>query len=379
MKRKARLLGVRYANAGFFKQGAAMSEYISFDSHKRYTLAEREEASSGRVKQQRIDHRPGAIKSYLAQVKPGTPVAVEATGNWYWIVSEIEQAKMVPKLVHPRKAKLMMGMINKTDKLDVHGLNRLQRNGTLPTVWIAPGELRDLRELTRVRMVLSRQRGSLKNRIQATLAKYGLVVEEVSDVFGVAGRKRIDGLIEQLPPHTQWTTKLLLAQLDFVQKQLDEHEKRLGELLKQTPAMQLLDTLPGVAVILSAVMALEIGPVERFASGERLASYAGTTPRVISSGGKTRHGQLRPDVNRYLKWAYMEAANVVAMNNKRWPDRHVACLYRRLKEKKGHAKAIGAVARHLAEASWHVLSRKESYRDPSVAGPSQQGVSAVSS
>lgn len=356
-----------------------MSEYISFDSHKRYTLAEREEASSGRVKQQRIDHRPGAIKSYLAQVKPGTPVAVEATGNWYWIVSEIEQAQMVPQLVHPRKAKLMMGMINKTDKLDVHGLNRLQRNGTLPTVWIAPGELRDLRELTRVRMVLSRQRASLKNRIQATLAKYGLVVEDVSDVFGVAGRKRIDGLIDQLPPHTQWTTRLLLAQLDFVQKQLDEHEERLGDLLKQTPAMQLLDTLPGVGAILSAVMALEIGPVERFASGERLASYAGTTPRVISSGGKTRHGPLRPDVNRYLKWAYMEAANVVAMNNKRWPDRHVACLYRRLKEKKGHAKAIGAVARHLAEASWHVLSRKESYRDPSVAGPSQQGVSAVSS
>jgi transposase len=379
MKRKVRLLGVRYANAGFFKQGAAMSEYISFDSHKRYTLAEREEASSGRVKQQRIDHRPGAIKSYLAQVEPGTAVAVEATGNWYWIVSEIEQAKLVPKLVHPRKAKLMMGMINKTDKLDVHGLNRLQRNGTLPTVWIAPGELRDLRELTRVRMVLSRQRGSLKNRIQATLAKYGLVVEEVSDVFGVAGRKRMDGLIDQLPPHTQWTTKLLLAQLDFVQKQLDEHEERLVQLLKQTPAMQLLDTLPGVGTILSAVMALEIGPVDRFASGERLASYAGTTPRVISSGGKTRYGQLRPDVNRYLKWAYMEAANVVAMNNKRWPDRHVACLYRRLKEKKGHAKAIGAVARHLAEASWHVLNRKESYRDPSIAGPSQQGVSAVSS
>jgi len=356
-----------------------MKEYISFDSHKRYTLAEREQIESGRVKQQRIEHRPGAIAAYLAGAQPGRGVAVEATGNWYWIVAEIERARLVPRLVHPRKAKLMMGMINKTDKLDVHGLNRLQRNGTLPTVWIAPGELRDLRELTRVRMVLSRQRGSLKNRIQATLAKWGLVVEEVSDVFGLAGRVQIQGLLDQLPPHTAWSSRLLLEQLDFVQKQSDEHEKRLLELLKQTPAMQLLKTLPGVGVILSAVMALEIGQVDRFASGERLASYAGTTPRVISSGGKTRHGQLRPDVNRYLKWAYMEAANVVAMNNKRWPDRHAARLYRRLRENKGHAKAIGAVARHLAEASWHVLTRKESYRDPAVTGPSQQGVSAVSS
>ena len=65
-------------------------------------------------------------------------MAVEATGNWYWIVDEIEEARLRPLLVHPRKVRLMMGMINKTDKLDVHGFNRLQRAGTLPTVWIRP-------------------------------------------------------------------------------------------------------------------------------------------------------------------------------------------------------------------------------------------------
>ena len=109
----------------------------------------------------------------MKDCEPATPVAVEATGNWYWIIDEIEQAGMRPLLVHPRKAKLMMGMINKTDKLDVHGLNRLQRNGTLPTVWIPPSGVRDLRELTRVRMVLSLQRTRLKNRISSILAKYG--------------------------------------------------------------------------------------------------------------------------------------------------------------------------------------------------------------
>jgi transposase len=342
-----------------------MPEYIALDSHKHYTLAEREDCHSGRVCQRRIEHRPGAIREYLQGCEAGTAVAVEATGNWYWIIREIEQARLVPKLTHPRKAKLMMGMINKTDKLDVHGLNRLQRNGTLPTVWIPPGDLRDLRELTRVRMALSRHRAGVKNRLQATLAKHGLMVQGLSDVFGAAGRARLEELIEQLPEQTRWVSEVMLEQLDFTQKQLDEQEDRLKKLLKATPAMQRIKTLPGVGTILSAVVALEIGEVRRFASGEHLASYAGTTPRVSSSGGKTRYGKLRDDVNRYLKWAFVEAANVVAMNHKRWCGRHAAELYRRLKEKKGHAKAIGAVARHLAEASWHVLSREEDYRDPS--------------
>ena len=144
-----------------------MGEYIAFDSHKHYTWVERQDAATGVVRQGRLTHAPGAIRGYLADCAPGTAVAVEATGNWYWIVEEIEQAGMQPLLVHPRKAKLMMGMIHKTDKLDAPGLNRLQRNGTLPTVWIPPGELRDLRELTRTRLVMARQRTRLKNRATA--------------------------------------------------------------------------------------------------------------------------------------------------------------------------------------------------------------------
>ena len=103
-----------------------MDEYIAFDSHKHYTLMEKQKIRSGRAHQSRIEHCPGAILSALSGCAAGTPVAVEATGNWYWIIDEIEQAGLVPRLVHPRKAKLMMGMINKTDKLDVHGLNRLK-------------------------------------------------------------------------------------------------------------------------------------------------------------------------------------------------------------------------------------------------------------
>ena len=123
-------------------------------------------------------------------------------------------------------------------------------------------------------------------------------------------------------------------------------------------------TLPGIAEILAATIALEIGDIGRFPDAPHLASYAGTTPRVHASGGRVRYGRLRTDVNRYLKWAFVEAANSVAVNHRRCPERHVSQLYDRLRQRKGHHKAIGAVARHLAEAAFHVLRRQEAYWDP---------------
>jgi transposase len=342
-----------------------MKEYISFDSHKHYTLAEREERETGKAQQVRIDHGKGAIRNYLTTIEGGGDVAVEATGNWYWIVDEIERAGFRALLIHPRKAKLMMGMIDKTDKLDVHGFNRLQRNGTLPTVWIPERELRDLRELTRTRMVLTKQRTRLKNRISSAFAKYGLAVKDCSDNYGKEGRRQMESLKKNLPRNTRLTTEILLDELDHVEEHIGRLEKEILSLVKETPEMSLLMTMPGVGVILAATIVLEVGDVNRFPSAEKLASYSGVTPRVHSSGGKTRYGRTRPDVNRYLKWAFAEAGNSVAVNHKKMPDRHVSVLYGRLKVRKGHPKAVGAVARHLAEASFHVLTRKESYCDPS--------------
>lgn len=341
-----------------------MEEYIAFDSHKHYTWVEHEQVNTGKLRQYRLEHAPGAIRNALAGCQPGTAVALEATANWYWIVDEIEQAGLVPELVHPRKAKLMMGLINKTDKLDAHGLNVLARNGTLPTVWIPPRPLRDLRELTRTRVVLVAQRTRWKNRITATLAKYGAPASEYSDAYGKGARSELDSRIERLPEQARWAARQMLAQLDGLSEQIGQFEQRLKELVEVTPEMQRLMSLPGVGVILAATMALEIGAIERFGSAEHLASYAGTTPRVHASGDRVRYGRTRPDVNRYLKWAFAEAANSVAVNHTRRPDRHVSQLYFRLRLRKGHSRAVGAVARHLAEAAFHVLSRQHLYRDP---------------
>ena len=262
----------------------------------------------------------------------------------------------------------MMGEINKTDRLDVRGLNRLQRSGTLPTVWIPPGELRDQRDLPRTRMVFVRQRTQLKNRIHATLAKYALHDLDVSDLFGVRGRALLRERFELLPPPTAYASQQLLGQVEELGRQVHAFEQRIQATFKLTPAIQRLLTLPGVGYTLAVVLALEVGDVARFASAERLAAYAGTTPRVHASGGKSRFGRPRPDVNRYLKWAFVEAANAICLHRGRAADRHVSRLYERLARRKGHAKAIGAVARHLAEATYWMLSKEEAYREPKSVG-----------
>jgi transposase len=215
-------------------------------------------------------------------------------------------------------------------------------------------------------MFLTHQRTQLKNRIQAALARYGLQNISYSDPFGKKARLEMQGLVEELPLHTRTVTKVLLCQLDEICSRIRELEKSMDQVIKQSPAMRRLMTLPGIGHILSVVIVLEIGDVTRFATASKLASYSGCTPKVRASGDKVRIGKLRPDVNRYLKWAFIEAANCVKLQLKVKPERHVSKLYTRIAERKGHAKAIGAVARHLAEAAWHVLSREKDYIEPAL-------------
>jgi len=339
---------------------------IAFDSHKHYTWALVEDEAGKVVREERINHVRGALRRFLAGCERGSPVAVETIGNWYWIADEIEEAGMVPRLVNAGRAKMMSGSINKTDKLDARGINKLQRSGTLPTVWIPPRELRDARELPRTRMVLVCQRTKLKNRIHANLAKHGLTAKGASDLFGVHGRKVLEGCLVELPSETRYATGCLLDQLDHLQHVVKGLEKRMSELFGEMQELKVIRTLPGVALILGVVILTEVGDVGRFPSASHLASYAGTTPRVHASGGHVRYGRTRPDVNRYLKWAYAEAANASMIHRRCHPERHVSRLYERVKRKRGHPKAIGAVSRHLAEATYWMLKKSETYRDPAV-------------
>jgi transposase len=339
-------------------------EYIALDVHKKYTWARVENTQGDRLYESRLAHTHGTVKNFVQRWSEGSPVAVETVGNWYWVVDEIEAGGGKPQLVNARLAKLMMGSVNKSDKLDAKGMNRLQRTGTLPTVWIPPSSVRDARELPRTRMVLSRQRTQLKNRVHATLGKYGFVVEGATDAFGKKGRQIVAELMAKLPPHTEQGLSRILDQLDHVCENLKGIEAKMIEVFSPCCETTWLKTLPGVGDILAVVIWTEIGTIERFGRAEQLASYCGLVARENSSGGKIRFGAVRRDVNVYLKWAFVEAANSAVLNAERCGYDHISRLYQRIKTRRGHGKAKVAVARHLSEASFWMLKKGEPYREP---------------
>lgn len=352
-----------------------MEYYIGDDAHKKYSIFVIVDEKSKTSSPERVWHDKETYRKYLTTLPPGSPIAIESVGNWYWMVEAMEQAGHKPVLVHPRKAKLLMGKINKTDKLDAQGLAMLNLNGSLPAVWIPPAELRDQRELSRMRMSMVKVRTQFKNRIHATLAKYAIVIDEVSDIFGKKGRHLLSTAIQKLPPETRQSVEEQLKLLDQVSGQIEQVEEHIREVVKETPMMQLIKSLPGVGDILAIVIALEIGDVGRFSNAEHLASYSGTVPRINSSGDKTYFGRVRPDVNHYLKWAYIEAVNCIALQQNQMTGRHVVELLKRIQKHKGYPKAAVAVGRHLAEATYCMLKRNEPYHEPNLRKPvlSSQG------
>ena len=134
---------------------------VGCDAHKHYSQLEVQDDAGLVLNRVRLDHHPGALSSFFSRLPGGTPVALESVGNWYWIADEIEAAGCQPLLTNPANAKLMMGHVNKTDKLDANGLATLLRIGSLPTVWLPPAVLRDQRELPRARMAFCTMRTSL--------------------------------------------------------------------------------------------------------------------------------------------------------------------------------------------------------------------------
>jgi transposase len=341
-----------------------MGYFIGCDAHKKFSVfvAMNEEGEYGRAL--RVGHEGERMRAFLAQLPSGSRIALETSGSYYWLVDAMERAGHQPELAHAVTAKRRMEGRHKTDERDARGLAMLLRNGTLPRVWIPPAELRDQREMLRLRMSLVETRSQLKNRIHGTLLRYNLPVK-AADAYHGKGREELEANLPELPVWTRQSVERELETLDHLQQQILACEQSLEQMLEASAERDLLKSLPGVGKILSAVIALEIGDIRRFASAAHLASYAGLVPVTRESAGKKRRGQCPPDCNTYLKWAFVEAANVIATVHRSWPDRHVAQLYARVKSKsKMHGKASVAVARHLAEAAYWILSKQELYREP---------------
>ena len=340
-----------------------MEQFIGCDAHKKFSVfvAVNEKGHVGEAI--RVAHDREAYREFLARLPPRSVIAVEASGHYSWLVDEMERLGHFPKLCNPLEAKRRMGLTKKTDKLDARGLAILLRNGTVPEVWIPPSELRDERELLRLRIFLVHLRTRVKNRIHGTLARHNVQIPG-ADLFGVEARLRLGARLPELPVHSREAVEQELATLDFLEMQIESAEERLEKIMKVSVEADLLKTLPCVGKILSMVLMLEIGKIERFPTAAHLASYAGLVPRVHSSGGRTHMGQVCGNVNRNLKWAFVETGNLVVINQRRLAGTHVVRLYQRIKRAKNHQKAVVAVARHLAEAAWWVLTKQEVYREP---------------
>lgn len=352
-----------------------MGHIIGCDVHKRYSVFVAIDTRGKLSKPVRVEHDRAAFRAYLRTLPPKSEIAIEATGHWYWIVDEMEQAGHRPHLANPLEAKKRMGKPNKHDALDAGGLAILLRNGTLPESWIPPGDLRDVRELLRTRMALRDLRTSLKHRIHAAIDRYGLHNDAISDLFGKTGRDFLLHHLTGLPSETHAMLLTELAAMDDLEPRIAAIEQRIAEVIVPTPEVQLLLTLPGAGRVLAPLLWLEIGDVERFPRAEKLASYAGLVPRVYSSGGHTYLGHTNHYVNRYLRWGFVEAATC-AVRLHAYRNSHIGALYQRLLPTRGYGRAIVAVARHLAEASYWMLRKRQPYRPPQTRIPANRPPSA---
>ena len=338
-----------------------ITKYIGCDTHKKFSVFV-EWKAEGQGKSTQVMHEGGQMRDYLRSLPSPAAIALEAGGNYYWMVEEIEAAGHLPFLSHPLELRRRLGR-NKTNEKDGAGMARLLHSGDLPTVWIPPAKLRDQREMLRVRLYFARLRASQKNRIHGNLHQYNLQIQSAQDVFSQTGRQELSQRLPELPTHTRASMAYQLELLDALEAIIVRVEQDLEKMLEQTAEAKLLDTLPGVGLILSMTIALEIGEVSRFPSAEKLAGYAGLVPSVHGTADHIRLGGVNPECNHHLKWAFVEAANVLAMQQSRRAGQHVTRLYRRIFRKKGYQKAVVAVGRHLAEAAYWVLTKREPYTD----------------
>ena len=267
-----------------------MRHFIGCDAHKKYSVFVAVDEAGDTKPAVRVNHDRESYRTFLRGLTPRSSIAVETVGNWYWIVDEMQQAGHHPRLAHARKAKLMMGQLDKTDKLDARGLATMLRNGTLPEVWIPSREIRDQRELLRLRMTLVGMETRLKNRVHAILAKYAIRLD-VQDVFSQKGRRLVLEHLENLPEETRQVVRQHLELLESTERQKKVTEQRLQTIVQQRDDVDLLKTLPGVGWILGTVIALEIGDIHRFNQAPELASYAGTVPVSTPVAVKLNRGE----------------------------------------------------------------------------------------
>jgi transposase len=308
----------------------------------------------GEIRQQRLPNDPTQLEKFFAELPPHTPIAIEASGTWWWLVDLLEHLGHDPILSHPKQTKAIAAARLKNDRVDAERLALLLRGELLPTVWIPSAALREARELIRHRIQLVWLRGVIRNRLQAMLARRNLQPTSGKSWLTQRGQRELQQLpLTDTPRRIREDCGTLLPMLDTQIRRLDtELVARWG----RDPRVQRLTTIPGIGPFIAIVLVLELGDIQRFASAKRVASYVGLTPRVRGSAGRVRAGHITKEGNRLLRWVLVLAATQAV----RRPG-PLRTWFHAVKKRRGKKVARVALARRLAEIVFHVWQQECDY------------------
>jgi len=282
--------------------------------------------------------------------------AIESMNGARFVHDTLERCGWIVEVADAQKVKGLGPLACKTDKIDAWVLAELSRRDLVPAIWLPSFEVRAERERARWRLFLVRKRSALKHRIHAELLAFGHSCA-VSDLFGARGRE----LLARLDFPEPWAGGVLAAvtMIDQLDEQIAGIDRELRELGPDHHYVSLLTTVPGIAWVLGYTIAAEIGDIHRFASPRKLVGYTGLCPSVYQSGSKDRRGHLTHAGPRYLRWALTEAATH-ACRHPVYRDR-----YQRTKQRLGRQRGAKVaqidIARRLAEAIWHMLTRNQPF------------------
>jgi transposase len=308
----------------------------------------------------------GFARRLAQRLGPGAQVraAIESMTGARYVHDTLERCGWEVEIADAVKVKGLAPLACKTDRIDAWVLAELSRRDLVPAIWLPDFQVRQERERARWRLHLVKHRSMLKHRVHAQLMSFGHACP-VSDVFGHAGRE----LLERLDFPDPWRSDVLaaLALIDDLDAQIAAIERELRALGAEHPYVTLLQTVPGIAWVLGYTIAAEIGDIDRFASPVKLAGYTGLCPKVRQSGTIDRRGPLSKTGPKYLRWALMEAATH-ACRHPVYRDRYQATK-QRLGRQRGARVAQVQLARQLAEAIWHMLTRNQPFAPAGAAPP----------
>ncbi len=303
-----------------------------------------------RIVKRKLANEPNLILSFWEPYKPDLAgIVVESTYNWYWLVDLLQDHGYRVHLANTAAIQKYSGLKHADDNHDAFWLAELLLLGILPEGYIFPKELRALRDLLRKRLHLVRVRTAL------ILSLQNIVTRNCGTKLSSNHLKALKE--DRAHKYLQDNEDLLLAgsaskaAIDTLTRQIRRIEGAVvKKLALQAPYTQ-LSTLPGVGQIVASTLALETGPIERFSKVGGYASYCRKVNSQWTSNDKVKGHGNKKNGNKYLAWAFGEAAERARIFHKASREFY----QRKLRQKKSPALAHGALAHKLARAAYYIL------------------------